>query len=61
MNYNQILKQIAVKENVSVKEVEKEMQAAIKAAGLDCSPKEFIETTALLVREKTIYSNSYNI
>lgn len=61
MNYNRILKQIAAKENISVKEVEREMEIAIRAAGLDCSPKEFIEKTALLVRKKTIYSKSYNI
>ena len=56
MNYNKILRQIADRENISVKEVENEMRIAIKMAGLDCSPKEFIETTARLVKERTIYS-----
>lgn len=57
MNYKKILRQLALKENVSVKEIESEMQAAINYAGLDCSVKEFIETTSKLLREKTIYSN----
>lgn len=58
MNYNEILRQLAIKENVSVKEIEKEMKTAIKSAGLDCSVKEFIETTtAALILKKTIYSN----
>ena len=52
-----MLKQLAQKENVSEKEIEREMQAAIRHAGYDCSVKEFIETAACLVKEKTIYNN----
>ena len=43
MKYKQILKALAQKENVSKKQIEREMIAAIKSAGLNCSPKEFIE------------------
>ena len=57
MRYQKILRQIAVKENTSVTEVEKEMQKALIIAGLDCSVKEFIEIVARQVTEKTIYSN----
>ena len=52
MTYKEILKQVAIKENVSVREVEKEMQIAIKAAGFDCNPKDFIENIATLVKRK---------
>lgn len=57
MTYKKMLKQLAVKENVSVNEIESEMQAAIDYAGLNCSVKEFIEITSKLIREKTIYSS----
>ena len=57
MTYKKMLKQLAQKENVSEKEIEREMQAAIRHAGYDCSVKEFIETAACLVKEKTIYNN----
>lgn len=55
MNYNEILEQIASEEKVSVKEIEREMQKAIDLAGLNCSAKQFIESTANLIRRKTIY------
>lgn len=57
MEYKQMLKQLANKENVSEKEIEREMQAAIKCAGQDCSVKEFIEITSNLIQKKTIYNN----
>lgn len=57
MTYKKMLRQLALKENVSVKEIESEMQSAIKYAGLDCSIKEFIEITTKLIKEKTIYNN----
>lgn len=57
MTYKKILRQLALKENISVKEIESEMQAAIDYAGLDCSVKEFIEITTKMIKEKTIYSN----
>ncbi len=56
MTYNEILKHLSDKENVSVKEIENEMVTALRSAGLDCSAKEFIEKTVTLVKEKTIYS-----
>ena len=43
MNYKKILKNIAEKEKISVKVVEKEMLAALRAAGMTCSVKEFLE------------------
>ena len=57
MSYNKMLKQLALKENISAKEIEREMQTAIDYAGLDCSIKEFIEITSKLIKEKTIYNN----
>ena len=52
MKYNEILKTIAAKENRKPREIEKEMKAALKAAGLECSVKEFIETTSLSIRNR---------
>lgn len=57
MTYKKMLRQLALKENVSVKEIESEMQSAIYYAGLDCSIKEFIEMMSKLIKEKTIYNN----
>lgn len=57
MKYKDILKEIAKKENISPKEVEREMQFALQQANLDCTPKEFIEKTSRMVIQKTIYSN----
>ena len=52
MNYREILKQLAAKENVSVQEIEKEMKKAITCAGLDCSAEEFIKTiTSLIIKD----------
>lgn len=45
MNYKKILKNIAEKEKISVKEVEKEMLVALRAAGMTCSVKVFLENT----------------
>lgn len=44
MKYHKILKLIADKENVTVKEIEKEMEAALKAANINCSPQQFIKS-----------------
>lgn len=52
MDYRKILRQIAEKEHISVKEVEKEMADALKSAGIDCSVKEFIEATAKTVKSR---------
>lgn len=57
MSYNKMLKQLALKENISAKEIEREMQTAIDYAGLNCSVKEFVEITSKFIIEKTIYSN----
>lgn len=56
MKYKDIIKRIAQQEQVTEKEVEEDMKAALRMAGLDCSVKEFIETAALLCQKKTIYS-----
>lgn len=52
MNYKKLLKKIAHKENISVKELEREMSAALKAAGETCSVKEFIEKTSEIVKNR---------
>ena len=57
MRYKDIIKRISIKENISPKQVESEMQAAINSAGFNCSVQEFIETTSALLIQKTIYSN----
>ena len=55
MRYKEILKELAFRENVSEKEIEAEMNEAIRAAGLECSAKEFIEGVVDFLKEKTIY------
>ena len=57
MNYSKILKQLTIKENVSVDELESEMRAAINSAGLNCTVKDFIVTTVTTLK-KTIYSTN---
>ena len=56
MNYNKMLKQLALQENVSVKEIKREMQKALRCAGLNCSAKNFIKSTADSLKRRTIYS-----
>ncbi len=51
MKYKEILKQLAIKENVTEKEIEKEMQLAINLAGLNCSVEEFIKTSSKLIKD----------
>ena len=51
MKYNEILKQISIKENVPVKQIEQEMKTALKAAGITCSVKEFIQRTSIAVKD----------
>lgn len=43
MKYNKIIKQLALKEGVSKKEIEKEMQRALNIAHLNYSPRKFIK------------------
>ena len=43
MKYKKIIKELAFKEKVSEKEIELEMENAIKLANLNCSVEEFIK------------------
>lgn len=52
MNYKRILKTIAEKENVSVKEVENEMAAALTSAGITCSVQEFLEKATDILKRR---------
>lgn len=54
MNYKKILRTIAEKEGVTLKEVEREMADALKNAGISCSVKTFLENTS-----KNIISRLY--
>ena len=56
MRYKKILRHLSKKENISTKEIEREMKIALMRAGIDCSVEKFLETTVNLLREKTIYS-----
>lgn len=56
MKYKKILKHLSKKENISTKEIQREMKIALMCAGIDCSVEKFIETTANLLKERTIYS-----
>ena len=51
MNYNEILKSIALKNSTTPEVVEREMSIALKMAGISCSPKEFIEKTSTLIKK----------
>ena len=55
MNYRKIIKRLAQQEQVSENEIEQEMTAALRLAGFNESPEDFIKTAALLCQEKTIY------
>ena len=48
MNYQEILKMLAKKENVSVQEIEEEMQKAICCTGIDCTAEEFIKAVSAI-------------
>lgn len=52
MNYKKVLRQLSKKENVPVKELEREMEKAIRAAGLTCSVKDFIMSTAATAKKR---------
>lgn len=56
MNYKKILKNIAEKEKISVKEVEKEMLAALRAAGYDLFGKRIFRKRRQRHQQQTIYS-----
>ncbi|MBQ9965531.1 MAG: hypothetical protein IJP22_02250 [Clostridia bacterium] len=51
MKYKKIIKQIAIKEKTTVSEVEAEMLKALKAAGINCTPKEFIMMTTKGIKD----------
>ncbi len=55
MNYSEVLKQLSIKENISVTELENEMKKAINAAGLNCSVEDFIKQSVAILK-RTIYS-----
>ena len=48
MRYEDVLKVLAVKNGVTEKEIENEMQLALKLAGLECTVKEFINDVSFL-------------
>ncbi len=52
MNYSQIVKTIATKENCSPKEIENEMKKALALAGIGCSPKIFLKQTVLQLQQQ---------
>ena len=54
MKYKKILKELSIKENVPIKEIENEMKVAIKAAGLNCSIKKFMKSVILLLKQDYI-------
>ncbi len=60
MNYQKLLKQIAMEHNTTPEEVDNEMRNALHMAGFDISPTIFI-AIAMGKAKKTIYRNKYNI
>ncbi len=52
MKYREILKAISKKENVSINEIEREMENALALAGIECSAKEFIEKAAQSINNR---------
>lgn len=51
MNYEDILLRLAIKENKSKEEIEKEMQKAIKYAGIDCPVSDFVFSVAAFIKD----------
>ena len=49
MSYKKLLKVVAAEHNTTPKEVDREMRAAIKAAGYDMEPELFIALVAAKV------------
>jgi len=56
MTYRDVVKVLSEKEQVSEKEIEREMRKAIQYAGFTCSPQIFIEKVTTLVVEKDYIS-----
>ena len=55
MSYDDIIKTLAIKENTTKEEIEKELSLAVKHTNLDCSASDLIFGVAELIK-KTIYS-----
>lgn len=53
MKYQQLLEIISTNENLSVKEIENEMAMALKKANIECSPQQFINCVALIIKDQT--------
>lgn len=52
MRYEDIIKQLAINENVSVEKIEEEMEKALSFTDLNCTAKEFIEITSTIIINK---------
>lgn len=52
MGYNEILKNLAIKEKKTEKEIEDDMQQAINKAGLKCSAEEFIKVVSFFISKR---------
>lgn len=50
MRYQEIIKTVANVNNTAEDEVDKEIRLAIKSAGLQMEPEEFIETVSIITR-----------
>lgn len=57
MSYKSLIKKVAKEHNTTSKEVDYEIREAIKAAGLDMSPEEFIAMGVARVKEEMSKSN----
>lgn len=51
MRYQDIIKAIAARERVPEETVENEMRQALRAAGVSCSPEEFILSAAVYAQK----------
>ncbi len=54
MNYQEILKTIAVQEQCSPKQIEREMKKALTSVGVTCSPKVFIKQINLQIKKQAV-------
>ena len=54
MRYEDVLKVLAVKNGVTEKEIENEMQLALKLAGLECTVKEFINDVSFFCEQNNL-------
>lgn len=52
MKYNEFLKETAKANNTTPEKVITEMQNALKLAGLDCSPEEFIAIVSKEIKQR---------